>query len=52
MKDTFSKNSKEYAKFRHKYPEALFSFCESQIEERGAAWDSGTGNGQVTGELA
>jgi len=52
MKDNFSKNSQEYAQFRPKYPEALFSFLESQIEERGAAWDCGTGNGQVAGELA
>jgi SAM-dependent methyltransferase len=52
MKDNFSKNSSEYAQFRPKYPAALFSFLESLVEEKEAAWDCGTGNGQVAGELA
>ena len=52
MKDNFSKNSSEYAQFRPKYPAELFSFLENRVEEKEAAWDCGTGNGQVAGELA
>ena len=52
MKDNFSKNSPEYAQFRPKYPAELFSFLENLVEEKEAAWDCGTGTGQVAGELA
>jgi len=52
MKDNFSNNSSEYAQFRPKYPAELYSFLESLVEEKEAAWDCGTGNGQVAGELA
>lgn len=52
MKDNFSKNSAEYAQFRPKYPGELYRFLESLLEDKEAAWDCGTGNGQVAGELA
>ncbi len=52
MKDNFSTNSSQYAQFRPKYPAELFSFLENRVELKGAAWDCGTGNGQVAGELA
>jgi len=52
MKDNFSNNSSKYAQFRPKYPAKLFRFLESLVEEKEAAWDCGTGNGQVAGELA
>jgi len=51
MKDNFSKNSSEYAQFRPKYSAELYRFLESLVQEKGAAWDCGTGNGQVAGEL-
>jgi len=49
MKDNFSKGSYQYSQFRPKYPVELFSFLESLVELKGAAWDCGTGNGQVAG---
>lgn len=52
MKDNFSKESEQYSQFRPKYPAELFSFLESRVEHKDAAWDCGTGNGQVAGELA
>ncbi len=52
MKDNFSKNSSDYAQFRPKYPAELFGFLESLLEQKQAAWDCGTGNGQVAVELA
>lgn len=52
MKDNFSTNSSLYAQFRPKYPAELFSFLDSRVEHKEAAWDCGTGNGQVAGELA
>lgn len=52
MKDRFSDKASGYAAFRPKYPESLFSFVYSKIDTFGMAWDAGTGNGQVAGELA
>jgi ubiquinone/menaquinone biosynthesis C-methylase UbiE len=52
MKDNFSKGSYQYSQFRPKYPKELYMFLESLIEEKEAAWDCGTGNGQVAGELS
>lgn len=52
MKDNFSTNSSKYSQFRPKYPAELFSLLETRVEHKGAAWDCGTGNGQVAGELA
>ena len=52
MKDNFSSNSLQYAQFRPKYPAELCRFLESLSQKREAAWDCGTGNGQVARELA
>jgi ubiquinone/menaquinone biosynthesis C-methylase UbiE len=52
MKDNFSSRSDKYQKFRPTYPEKLYNFLLSIIENKQAAWDCGTGNGQVAQELA
>lgn len=52
MKDLFSKQSEAYAKFRPSYPKEIFNFLLTQVRERTAAWDCGTGNGQVAATLA
>lgn len=52
MKDNFSHQSECYAKFRPTYPKELFEFLMSVVPARTAAWDCGTGNGQVAIELA
>jgi ubiquinone/menaquinone biosynthesis C-methylase UbiE len=52
MKDNFSEQAKEYAKFRPDYPEDLFSYLFSQINGWDAAWDCATGNGQIAVVLA
>lgn len=52
MKDNFSTNSAEYARFRPNYPPELFRFLEEQLESKEMAWDCATGNGQVARELA
>ncbi|MEX0681015.1 MAG: hypothetical protein WD097_06500 [Balneolales bacterium] len=52
MKDNFSEQSNQYAEFRPLYPEELFDFLLSLVPDRYSAWDCGTGNGQVAGQLA
>lgn len=52
MKDNFSHDSGNYAKYRPKYPEELFRFLKSELRSHEHAWDCGTGNGQVAAELA
>ncbi len=52
MKDYFSTHSGDYVKFRPTYPAALFDFLKPLVPSRQAAWDCGTGNGQVAIELA
>src|ERR1041385_187818 len=52
MKDIFSKQSHLYAQFRPTYPKELFDFLLSLVQERTAAWDCGTGSGQVANQLA
>lgn len=52
MKDNFSEQSDQYAQFRPGYPEAFFTYLKSIVPDREAAWDCGTGNGQVAKELA
>ncbi|MGB7787018.1 MAG: class I SAM-dependent methyltransferase [Salinimicrobium sp.] len=52
MKDYFSSNSAEYAKFRPTYPPELFEFLKQLDIPKQRAWDCGTGNGQVAGKLA
>lgn len=52
MKDNFSTKSDQYAKYRPTYPAAFFGYLNSVVPAREAAWDCGTGNGQVAAELA
>lgn len=52
MKDNFSKQAVDYAKFRPAYPPELISHLASLAPARQAAWDCGTGNGQVAVMLA
>ena len=52
MKDNFSAQSGEYAKYRPLYPEALFAYIEQTVSQKQAAWDCGTGNGQVAHALS
>ena len=52
MKDNFSKQSDLYAKFRPGYPPELFEFLFSLVSDNKAAWDCGTGNGQVALQLS
>ncbi len=47
MKDNFSEISKEYSRFRPKYPPQLFKFLNAKIKCFERAWDCATGNGQV-----
>ncbi len=51
MKDNFSLQSDKYLLYRPSYPAELFSFLLSQLHNRKAAWDCGTGNGQIAAEL-
>lgn len=52
MKDNFSTQSSQYAKFRPTYPQALYDFLLSHVKDTKLAWDCATGNGQVASELA
>ncbi len=50
--DHFSKQAKEYAQYRPKYPPELFEYLSGLVKERNIAWDSATGNGQAALGLA
>lgn len=52
MKDNFSSDSQAYARFRPGYPPELFEWLLKLVNDRSAAWDCGTGNGQVASVLA
>jgi ubiquinone/menaquinone biosynthesis C-methylase UbiE len=52
MKDNFSTQSEQYVKFRPTYPDELYQFLLSLVKTKDAAWDCGTGNGQVAQELS
>jgi ubiquinone/menaquinone biosynthesis C-methylase UbiE len=52
MKDLFSHQSDQYARYRPTYPEALYQFVLSTVPDRQRAWDCATGNGQVAASLA
>ncbi|HUM47823.1 MAG TPA: class I SAM-dependent methyltransferase [Chitinophagales bacterium] len=52
MKDNFSRQSNDYAKFRPHYPKELFDFLIPLVPEHQVAWDVATGNGQVANALA
>jgi ubiquinone/menaquinone biosynthesis C-methylase UbiE len=51
-KDYFSEQAKAYASFRPAYPEELYEFLFSHLENKHTAWDCATGNGQVAQRLA
>ena len=51
-KDLFSEQSKIYAQFRPAYPQELFDYVLSFVQERTCAWDCATGNGQAATVLA
>lgn len=52
FKDHFSRQSADYARFRPRYPKALFEYLGSIAPSRQLAWDCGTGNGQAAVGLA
>jgi SAM-dependent methyltransferase len=47
FKDHFSAHSTDYAKYRPRYPDALFAYLASVTPHRQRAWDCATGNGQA-----
>ena len=47
FRDLFSRDSASYAKFRPRYPAALFAWLATLPAERGTAWDCATGSGQA-----
>ena len=51
-KDYFSAQASAYARYRPRYPEALFDFVASRCGRREQAWDVATGNGQAARSLA
>ena len=52
FKDLFSAQSVDYARYRPRYPAALFDFLAVSSPSRDLAWDCGTGSGQAALELA
>ncbi|MEO1031846.1 MAG: class I SAM-dependent methyltransferase [Bacteroidota bacterium] len=52
MKDNFSSQSSNYAKYRPTYPSDLYAYLNTIVTHRQNAWDCGTGNGQVATVLA
>lgn len=52
VKDNFSRQVSDYKNFRPHYPEALYSYLFSQVQNTETAWDCGTGNGQVAIHIA
>ena len=51
MKDNFSSQSDDYAKFRPVYPNELVDYLISVTEKYENCWDCGTGNGQLAVKL-
>lgn len=52
FQDHFSQHAADYARFRPRYPEALFAYLAGLCDARARAWDCGTGNGQAAVALA
>ena len=52
MKDNFSKQASVYAKFRPQYPDEMIAHVVSFVDNKSAALDIATGNGQVAAKLA
>lgn len=47
FEDHFSKQAREYARYRPGYPDELFAYLASIAPRRRLAWDCGTGSGQA-----
>jgi SAM-dependent methyltransferase len=47
FEDHFSKQARDYARYRPQYPDELFGYLASIAPARRLAWDCGTGNGQA-----
>jgi len=52
MKNNFSQDSDNYAKYRPQYPTELYEYLYSLVNKYEKAWDCGTGNGQVAKMLS
>ena len=52
MKDNFSTQAEDYARYRPTYPPESFRFILEQVKERKTVWDCATGNGQTAKTLA
>lgn len=52
MKDNFSLQSAEYAKYRPHYPQEFFTYLNSIVLHKDNVWDCGTGSGQVAYQLS
>lgn len=52
FQDHFSAQAGEYARFRPRYPDALFAALAALAPGQARAWDCGTGNGQAAVALA
>ena len=52
FKDHFSAHASSYARYRPRYPEALFAYLASLCPAHDLAWDCATGNGQAAHGLA
>lgn len=52
FKDHFSVGSDRYARYRPRYPEALFDWLAAEAPSRVLAWDVATGSGQAATALA
>ncbi len=52
MKDNFSTQAGQYAKFRPAYPQDMIDFIVAQVTNKDSALDVATGNGQVAVQLA
>lgn len=52
FRDHFSSSSPDYARFRPRYPRALFDWVAAESPARGRVWDAATGSGQAAVGLA
>ena len=52
FEDHFSKQSRQYAQYRPRYPDEIYAYLASIAPGRSLAWDCGTGNGQAAVGLA
>lgn len=50
--DYFSKQAKEYARYRPHYPDALYGYLAKKVPRADTALDCATGNGQAAAQLA